>query len=121
VGHADLLGISEPAPVQPRHYEDGANQSVRWREILNMKEVEALAKDLSLVLSLDAEPLSGMHAPEALFERGSNIVDSRGWGDQIPLLHFEASALDAPPLLLRIGPQLAPDKGWLKPHDGSHC
>jgi hypothetical protein len=53
---------------------------MRRREVLDVKEIEALAKYLSFMLSFDAQSLSGMHAPETPLKRGPNIIapDVRG-------------------------------------------
>jgi hypothetical protein len=39
-----------------------------------MKEVDALAKNLRLMLALDAKPLARVHSPEAFLEPRNNFL-----------------------------------------------
>src|SRR5262245_64730279 len=87
MGHANLLGIVEPAPVKAGHHEGGADQHMRRCEIFNVKKVEALAEDLRLMLPLDAQALTRVHSPEAFLEPVADFVRPRREGGCTPRLH----------------------------------
>ena len=46
---------------------------MRQRQILEVKKVYALTKDLRLMVLLDFEPLSRVSRPETLLKNGQNI------------------------------------------------
>jgi hypothetical protein len=60
----DLRRVAETSPIEARRHQNPADQGVRGGEILNVKEVDALAEDLRLVVLLDAETLACI-APSA--------------------------------------------------------
>ena len=70
---------------------------MRRREILKVKKIEALAKNLRLMLALDAKALLRVHPPETLFEHAANLVVPHGWGCDTLLLHWQdIHLLDSP-------------------------
>ncbi len=54
VSDLDLLGVLEAAPVQSEQLERRSNDGVDRIPVFNVKEVDALAKDLGFVIGLDS-------------------------------------------------------------------
>ena len=57
VPYVDLCRVANASPIEARHHKEGADHDMRQREILEVKEVYALAKDLRLMVLLDPEAL----------------------------------------------------------------
>ena len=68
VPYLDLCRITEAPPIKARCHEDGADQDMRQGQILDVKEVQALAEDLRLVILFDSDTLTRMAPAEALLE-----------------------------------------------------
>ena len=47
--------IANASPIEASRHEDGADQDMRQRQILDVKKVDALAEDLRLMVLLDAK------------------------------------------------------------------
>jgi hypothetical protein len=73
VPYANLCRISEASLIEPRRHEHSADQDMRQRQILEVKEVYALAEDLRLMLILDPEAVPRVPPPETLFKDCQNI------------------------------------------------
>jgi hypothetical protein len=84
VPYVDLCRIANASPIEARRHEDCADQG---RQILDVKEVYALAEDLRLMVLLDPEALSRVTPPESLLKDCQNILVRHGlresfWGGQ---------------------------------------
>ena len=87
VPYVDLCRIANASPIEARRHEDGADQDRRQRQILDVKEVYALAEDLRLMVLLDPEALPRVTPPESLLKDCQNILVRHGlresfWGGQ---------------------------------------
>jgi hypothetical protein len=58
----DLSGIPPPAPIKTRQLEAGTNSNMRRRQILNVKIIYALSKNLGFVVSFDPQAQSRVQA-----------------------------------------------------------
>jgi hypothetical protein len=65
---AALCRIADAAPIKTRGHQHRADQGMRRGEILDVKEVDAVAEDLRLVVLLDAETLPRIAAPETFLQ-----------------------------------------------------
>ena len=54
----DLRGVPQPASVKTRQLEAGTNGNVEWKQILNVKIIYALSKNLGFVISFDSQTQS---------------------------------------------------------------
>ena len=54
VSHPDVLRVLAATPVQSHQFERGPNDGMDRIPVLNMKEVDSLAKNLGLVIHLDS-------------------------------------------------------------------
>ena len=64
----DASGVIDATPIKPGHQQTGADQGTRQRQVLNVKEVEAMAENLRLMVLLDAETLPRLAPPEAFLQ-----------------------------------------------------
>ena len=67
--HPDVEGVAAPALVQTRKAQAAANQAVHRIPVLEVEKVGPSAKDLSLVVALEPEPLPHVHMPDPRLER----------------------------------------------------
>ena len=74
VPYRDPFRVLLPAPVQPCQFEEGSNTSMDRIPVLRMKEVDALAKYLRLMIALDSEPLPRVHSAEAFLQPCKNVL-----------------------------------------------
>jgi hypothetical protein len=79
--------IANASPIEASRHEDGADQDMRQRQILDVKKVDALAEDLRLMVLLDAKALPRVPPPETLLKDCQNILVRHGlresfWGGQ---------------------------------------
>jgi len=65
VPYVDLCRIANASPIEARRHEACADQG---RQILDVKEVYALAEDLRLMVLLDPEALPRVTPPETLLK-----------------------------------------------------
>jgi hypothetical protein len=72
--HAKALGIAAAAPIETARLEGDADQRVNRIPILDVKEIDAAAKDARLVITFDAEPLSRMRTAKAPLQLKEDIV-----------------------------------------------
>ena len=54
----DLRGVPPPASIKTRQFEAETNGNMGWKEILNVKIVYALSKNLGFVISFDSQTQS---------------------------------------------------------------
>jgi hypothetical protein len=66
VPYVNLCRIANASMIEARHHKDGADYEMRQRQVLEVKEVYALTKDLSLMVLLDFQALSRVQRPQAL-------------------------------------------------------
>jgi hypothetical protein len=78
VPYADLCRIVDASLIEARRHEYSADQDIRQRQILEVKEVYALAEDLRLMVLLDPEALPRVLSPETLFKDCQNILVRHG-------------------------------------------
>jgi hypothetical protein len=71
---SNARGVSPANPVETRQFEDGGDEPLRKRKILDMEEVQALTENLSFVVSFDAEPLSRMEGAQPLTKSPADFV-----------------------------------------------
>ena len=57
--------VVDAPPIEAGCHQHRADQGMRRREILDVKEIDALSEDLRLVVLLDAEPLARIAPSEA--------------------------------------------------------
>ena len=76
VSQADLGGVSQAPPIQPRHFQNRPNQDMRRREVLQVKESQSLAEDLRFMVFLNSKTLSCMETPETAFEQSQDSSSS---------------------------------------------
>ncbi len=69
-----LGGVPPSLPVKSRQPKDSLDESVGKEQILDMEEVQALPKDLRLMIHFDPEALTGMQTAEALLQLLLDIV-----------------------------------------------
>ena len=74
VPYLDPFRVLFPAPVQPCQLEEGSDTSMDRIPVLRMKEVDALAKYLRLMIALDSEPLARVNSPEAFLQPRKNVL-----------------------------------------------
>jgi hypothetical protein len=55
--------IANASPIEASRHEDGADQDMRQRQILDVKKVDALAEDLRLMVLFDAKALPRVPPP----------------------------------------------------------
>jgi hypothetical protein len=67
VPHIDLRRIANAATIEARQHKARADHDVRQWEVLEVKEVYALTKDLRLMVLFDLKALSRVVAPKTLF------------------------------------------------------
>ena len=70
----DLCGVFVPASIKTRKLEAQANGNMGWRQVLNMKIVYALPKNLRFMISFDPEPQSRVQAPQSLLQTLINVL-----------------------------------------------
>ena len=78
----DLCRVAGAAPIKTRSHQRGAHQGMRQGEVLDVKEVDALAEDLRLVVRLDAEALARIAPAESLFQKFQDGVARHGSGHE---------------------------------------
>jgi hypothetical protein len=64
--------------IEARRHEEAADQDMRQSQILDVKEVYALAEDLRLMVLLDPEALSRVPPPDTLLKDCQNILVRHG-------------------------------------------
>ena len=64
----DASGIATPAPMEAQKPECGPDHCMDRIPVLQMEEVQALAKDLGFVVFFDTKTLPGMNAAQALVQ-----------------------------------------------------
>src|SRR4029078_7673313 len=73
VPYANLCRITEASLIESRRHEHSTNEDMRQRQILEVKEVYALAEHLRLMLFLDPEAVPRVPPPQTLFKDCQNI------------------------------------------------
>ena len=73
VPYADLCRIADASLIEARRHEYGADQDMRQRQILEVKEVHALAENLRLMLFLNPEAVARVLPSQTLFKDCQNI------------------------------------------------
>ncbi len=63
--HLNLLCIGATPPVYPRNTQNGLDDRLRNRHVLQMKEIEPLPERLRLVVPLNSQTLLGVDPAEA--------------------------------------------------------
>jgi hypothetical protein len=61
-------GVVAPTPVQPHQFQSIFDKGMTRIPVFNVKEVDALAENTRLLISLDAESLFRVQAPETLLQ-----------------------------------------------------
>jgi hypothetical protein len=67
VPYIDLCRIANAAMIEARQHKTRADRNMRQREVLEVKEVYALTKDLRLVVFFDLKALSRVATPKTFF------------------------------------------------------
>jgi hypothetical protein len=70
----DLRGVPQPASVKTRQLEAEVNSNMGKTQILNVKIVYALSKNLGFVISFDPAAQSRVQAPQALLQRLIDVL-----------------------------------------------
>ena len=78
VPYVDLCRVANASPIKARRHEEGTDQDMRQGQILDVKEVYALAEDLRLMVLLDPEALPRVPPPDTLLEDCQNILVRHG-------------------------------------------
>jgi hypothetical protein len=78
VPYVDLCRVANASPIKARRHEEGADQDMRQSQILDVKEVYALAEDLRLMVLLDPEALPRVPPPDTLLKDCQNILVRHG-------------------------------------------
>jgi hypothetical protein len=100
-----VFGVFAGTPVQTAQLQRFSNNRRTEVPILRMKEVEALAENLALMVVLDAEPLLGVQSSETLLQLLENVLVYRGVG-AVPRFFSELKIHSSPLAhLLCAGPQ----------------
>ena len=67
VPYLDLCRVANAATIEAGQHKARTNHDVRQREVLEVKEVHALTKDLRLMVLFDLETLLRVATPKTLF------------------------------------------------------
>src|SRR6478609_647299 len=78
VPYADLCRIGDASLIEACRHEGSADQDMRQWQILEVKEVYALAEDLRLMILLDRKAIPRVLPPETLFKDCQNILVRHG-------------------------------------------
>lgn len=70
----DALRVALPAPIEPRQLEQRPHQRMNRVPVLDMKEIEALAEYLRLVILFDAEALPCVQTPQPSLQFAEDII-----------------------------------------------
>jgi hypothetical protein len=68
--------ISAPTPVGARQTQNHSDDSVGYRQILNVKKGQSLAEGTRFMVLFYTDPLTCMDASQATFERTINFPDA---------------------------------------------
>src|SRR5260221_6588640 len=60
--------------IQPNQLQGIANNRVDRVPVLNVKEIDTTAKNASLMILFNSEPLTGIHSPETLLQSCQNVL-----------------------------------------------
>ena len=78
VPYVDLCRVANASPIEARRHEEGPDQDMRKSQILEVKEVHALAENLRLMILLDRKAIPRVLPPETLFKDCQNILVRHG-------------------------------------------
>ena len=68
-----LSSVSGATPKEPRYFQQSLQQGMYRIPVFNVKEVDTCAKDLPLVLTLNAQSLVSMDVPRRCSSRASKL------------------------------------------------
>jgi hypothetical protein len=64
----NLGSVTSPTPIQPAQHKQRPNDRVADRQVLNVEEVDALPKNLRLMVALDADALTRVTTPKTFLK-----------------------------------------------------
>jgi hypothetical protein len=75
----DVVGIPAATPVQSRESEGIANYGMDRIPVLDVKEIDPMAKDMRFIIFFDAEPLSRMRSSKAFLKFFNKVLRQIRW------------------------------------------